>query len=221
VRRGLAAHDLFSALGREPFTETLAPGATLLGGFAAADEAALLAALQDVAAEAPFRQMITPGGFTMSVAMSNCGSAGWITDRSGYRYDAIDPLRGVPWPAMPRIFRELAIRAAAAAGYEGFAPDSCLINRYEPGTRLSLHQDRNERDYDAPIVSVSLGLSAMFLFGGLARSDSYRRLPLVSGDVVVWGGPSRLVFHGVAPLADGTHPLTGGIRFNLTFRKAL
>jgi alkylated DNA repair protein (DNA oxidative demethylase) len=221
VRRGAPAQDLFAALGRERFVERLAPGATLLGAFAAAEEEALLAALADVAAEAPFRQMITPGGFRMSVAMSNCGSAGWVTDRSGYRYDAADPVTGRAWPAMPRAFRDLATRAAAAAGYPGFAPDSCLVNRYEPGTRLSLHQDRNERDYDAPIVSVSLGLPAMFLFGGLARSDSYRRIPLSSGDVVVWGGPSRLVFHGVAPLADGTHPLTGGVRFNLTFRKAL
>jgi DNA oxidative demethylase len=153
--------------------------------------------------------------------MTNCGRAGWVTDRSGYRYDASDPTTGRKWPAMPPPFRRLAERAAAAAGFEGFAPDSCLINRYEPGTRLSLHQDRDERDFSAPIVSVSLGLPAVFQFGGLCRGDRPRRLRLESGDIVVWGGPLRLAFHGIGPLADGDHPLTGRCRINLTFRKAL
>jgi alkylated DNA repair protein (DNA oxidative demethylase) len=157
----------------------------------------------------------------MSVAVTNCGEAGWVTDRSGYRYDAIDPLTEQPWPAMPPAFRRLAVGAAAAGGFPGFAPDACLVNRYEPGARLSLHQDKDERGYDAPIVSVSLGLPAIFLFGDLKRSDRPRRIPLVSGDVVVWGGPARLVFHGVAALADGEHELTGRARINLTFRKAL
>jgi DNA oxidative demethylase len=171
-------------------------------------------------AQAPFRHMVTPGGHVMSVAMTNCGSAGWVTDRSGYRYDAADPEAGKPWPAMPASFRSLAGAAAAEAGFSGFAPDACLINRYAPGARMSLHQDRDETDFGAPIVSVSLGLSATFLFGGLQRSDRPRRYRLEHGDVVVWGGPARLAFHGVAPLADGEHALMGRLRINLTFRKA-
>jgi DNA oxidative demethylase len=190
-------------------------------GWVAADAEILVEAVAEIAKAAPFRQMTTPGGHVMSVAMTNCGRAGWITDRSGYRYDAVDRTTGRNWPAMPGPFRQLAERAAAIAGFDGFAPDSCLINRYEPGTRLSLHQDRNERDYAAPIVSVSLGLPAVFLFGGLRRGDRARRIRLESGDVVVWGGPARLAFHGVAPLAEGEHELTGRSRINLTFRKAL
>jgi alkylated DNA repair protein (DNA oxidative demethylase) len=165
--------------------------------------------------------MVTPGGFRMSVAMTNCGDAGWVSDRSGYRYDAIDPDSGKRWPAMPPVFADLAARAAGRAGFDGFATDACLINCYEPGARLSLHQDRNERDFDAPIVSVSLGLPAVFLFGGARRTDRPMRVPLEHGDVVVWGGPARLAFHGVAELHDGTHPLVGCRRINLTFRKAL
>src|SRR5439155_13479333 len=157
----------------------------------------------------------------MSVAITNCGRAGWVTDRSGYRYDPIDPFTSRPWPAMPAICRSLAVRAALAAGFDGFAPDACLVNRYEPGARLSLHQDRNERDFGQPIVSVSLGLSAVFLFGGQRRNDRPRRVRLESGDVVVWGGPARLTFHGVEPLEDGDDPLTGRCRINLTFLKAL
>jgi DNA oxidative demethylase len=199
----------------------LSEGAVLLGGFATPVEAPLLAALDAVAAEAPFRHMVTPGGFTMSVAMTNCGAAGWITDRRGYRYDAIAPESSRPWPAMPTVFAELARRAASAAGFDGFAPDSCLINRYKPGARLTLHQDKNERDFGAPIVSVSLGLPAIFLWGGLSRADRARRVRLVHGDVVVWGGPARLVHHGVDTLQDDRHALTGAVRYNLTFRRAL
>jgi DNA oxidative demethylase len=156
----------------------------------------------------------------MSVAMTNCGSVGWVTDRTGYRYDPIDPDSGQPWPDMPPVFRELADQAAAQAGFPGFRPEACLVNRYEPGARLSLHQDRDERNYDAPIVSVSLGLPATFLWGSLKRTDKTVRYRLVHGDVVVWGGPSRLVFHGVAPLAEGEHALLGRRRINLTFRQA-
>jgi alkylated DNA repair protein (DNA oxidative demethylase) len=174
-----------------------------------------------VADHAPLRCMTTPGGYRMSVAMTNCGAAGWISDRTGYRYDAIDPENGNHWPAMPCIFADLAAEAAAAAGFGAFRPDGCLINRYAPGTRLSLHQDKNERDYGAPIVSVSLGLPAVFLFGGSFRRERPRRLPLVHGDVVVWGGPARLRYHGVLPLKDGNHPILGRQRVNLTFRKAL
>jgi alkylated DNA repair protein (DNA oxidative demethylase) len=156
----------------------------------------------------------------MSVAMTNCGGIGWVTDRTGYRYDALDPESGKPWPAMPSSFRELAGQAAAQAGFDRFSPDACLINRYQPGARMSLHQDKDELDFGAPIVSVSLGLPAIFLFGGLKRSDKASRFRLQHGDIAVWGGPARLLFHGVAPLADGEHPVMGRQRINLTFRKA-
>jgi alkylated DNA repair protein (DNA oxidative demethylase) len=204
-----------------PTAERIAGGAMMLTAFAAPERETLIAAVGAVAETAPFRRMTTPGGFRMSVAMTNCGPAGWVTDRRGYRYDPLDPLTGNAWPSMPPVFAELASRAAAAAGFNGFEPDSCLINRYEPGARLSLHQDKNECDFDAPIVSVSLGLPATFLWGGLRRKDRPRRLPLESGDVLVWGGEARLTYHGVAALADGEHPLTGPSRINLTFRKAL
>jgi DNA oxidative demethylase len=212
--------DLFESVPDvRPSQEMIAEGAVLLRGFAKLLEADLIAALHDVVAQAPFRHMVTPGGHQMSVAMTNCGSLGWVTDRTGYRYDANDPESGRPWPAMPPSLRELAGQAATSAGFGGFSPDACLINRYQPGARMSLHQDKDEDDFGAPIVSVSLGLPAIFLFGGLKRSDKPRRFRLEHGDVVVWGGPARLVFHGVAPLAGGEHALMGRQRINLTFRK--
>jgi len=211
--------DLLTAL--ETPRLDFAPGAVLLRGFALPAMADVLAALDAVLARAPFRHMVTPGGFTMSVGMTSCGEAGWVTDRRGYRYDRRDPETGTPWPPMPEPFRRLAATAAAEAGYPGFAPDSCLINRSVPGARLSLHQDRNERDYAAPIVSVSLGLPATFQFGGPQRADPLQRIALAHGDIVVWGGPSRLFHHGVLPLKDGEHPVLGRQRINLTFRKAL
>jgi alkylated DNA repair protein (DNA oxidative demethylase) len=204
----------------ESWQESLAPGAVILRGFANQYETELLAALETVTASAPFRNMITPGGFRMSVAMTNCGALGWVTDNSGYRYDAIDPLTGRLWPQMPDSFSRLAENAAAQAGFTGFVPDACLINRYEPGARLSLHQDKNERDFDQPIVSVSLGIPAVFLFGGLSRNDKPDRVPLMHGDVVVWGGPARFRYHGIMPLKENYHPLVGKQRINLTFRKA-
>jgi alkylated DNA repair protein (DNA oxidative demethylase) len=209
--------DLFEA---EREDVSLAPGAIVLRGFAQPLEGPLLAALGRVVERAPFRYMVTPGGHRMSVAMTNCGAMGWVTDRTGYRYDRRDPDSGHRWPAMPDVFAGLAAQAAARAGFDGFAPDACLVNRYEPGTRLSLHQDKNERDFEAPIVSVSLGLPAVFLFGGLRRADRARRVPLTHGDVVVWGGSARLRYHGVLPIEPGHHPLMGGHRINLTFRKA-
>jgi alkylated DNA repair protein (DNA oxidative demethylase) len=209
--------ELFEAAPREV---PLAPGATLLVGFARPAEAALLAAIERVASVAPFRHMLTPGGRRMSVAMTNCGDVGWVTDRAGYRYAPEDPQTRRPWPAMPEAFLDLASRAAARAGFPAFVPDGCLVNRYEPGARLTLHQDRDERDFGAPIVSVSLGLPAVFLFGGEHRADRQEPVDLAHGDVVVWGGPSRLRYHGVRPLLDGSHPLTGRHRFNLTLRKA-
>ncbi|HEY3678379.1 MAG TPA: DNA oxidative demethylase AlkB [Bradyrhizobium sp.] len=213
--------DLFASLpDAQPSRENITEGAMLLRGFANPAEDDLITALHDIVERAPFRHMSTPGGHQMSVAMTNCGHAGWVTDRSGYRYDASDPQSGRPWPEMPSAFRELAGQAAAEAGFAGFAPDACLINRYEPGARMSLHQDRDETDFGAPIVSVSLGLPAIFLFGGLQRSDRTQRYRLQHGDIVVWGGPARLAFHGVAPLAEGEHALMGRQRINLTFRKA-
>jgi alkylated DNA repair protein (DNA oxidative demethylase) len=201
--------------------QQLQPGAVLLRGRALPVDKALLAAIDHIAAQAPFRRMVTPGGFQMSVAMTNCGGVGWVTDRTGYRYDARDPESGAPWPAMPDIFLKLAHDAAEDAGFPAFVPDACLVNCYEPGTRLSLHQDKDERDYGHPVVSVSLGLPATFQFGGLKRTDRPLKVPLQHGDVVAWGGPARLVYHGVLALKDGEHPLTGHRRFNLTFRKAL
>jgi DNA oxidative demethylase len=201
-------------------TEELAPGAFLLRAFAMRDEQETWSALRRVLAEAPLRHMVTPGGYRMSVAMTNCGRVGWVTDRAGYRYDAIDPESGKRWPIMPEAFSKLASRAATEAGFSGFRPDACLVNRYEPGTRLSLHQDRDEKDFTQPIVSVSLGISATFLFGGERRSEKAHRIILLHGDVVVWGGPARLRYHGVAPLKDSVHPLLGRQRVNLTFRKA-
>jgi alkylated DNA repair protein (DNA oxidative demethylase) len=203
-----------------PSHEQIGDGAVLLRGFAGGEAPALLAAVATVTAAAPFRRMTTPRG-PMLVAMTNAGRAGWVTDHGGYRYDGVDPETGRPWPEMPDIFRDLAQRAAAAGGFAGFEPDACLINRYEPGAQMGLHQDRDERDFGQPIVSVSLGLPGRFLFGGLRRGDKPPRILLQSGDVVVWGGRARLIFHGVAPLADGEHPLTGRARINLTFRKAL
>ena len=211
--------DLFA--GPATAVETIADGAARLSGFACGEAPSLLDEVQKIALSAPFRHMMTPGGHTMSAAMTNCGLAGWTTDRRGYRYESVDPATGQPWPPLPEAFLALAARAAAQAGFAGFVPDACLINRYAPGAKLSLHQDRDEQDFAAPIVSVSLGLPAVFLFGGARRADKPQRIPLKHGDVVVWGGPARLYFHGVAALKDGAHPLTGRIRYNLTLRKAL
>lgn len=209
-----------SILGPELTKKSLGPGTAVLGGFALSQETELLSALQSVAERSPFRHMVTPGGFRMSVAMTNCGARGWVTDRTGYRYDAVDPEKGEPWPEMPDAFRTLAISSAAEAGFPDFEPDACLINRYEPGAKMSLHQDKDERDFGQPIVSMSLGLPAVFLFGGAKRSDKVVRIPLLHGDVVVWGGPARLYYHGIAPLKDGEHARFGRYRYNLTFRRA-
>jgi alkylated DNA repair protein (DNA oxidative demethylase) len=213
--------DLFgSAAHPEHRDETLCEGAVVLRGFTLAKKSLLLQAIDTIAAQAPFRHLITPGGFRMSVGMTNAGPLGWVSDRRGYRYDPIDPDSGKQWPAMPDAFLELAGTAAAKAGFSGFVPDACLINRYEPGTRLTLHQDRNERDFDQPIVSVSLGIPAVFLFGGMQRTDRALRVPLAHGDVVVWGGPARLRYHGILPLKPNHHEALGECRINLTFRRA-
>jgi alkylated DNA repair protein (DNA oxidative demethylase) len=205
----------------EPRRDDVARGAVLLRGWALPLETEILAAVDAIVAEAPFRRMVTPGGFQMSVAMTNCGKAGWVTDRRGYRYTPNDPETGRPWPEMPGAFLKLSTEAAMEAGYPSFVPDACLINRYEPGTRLSLHQDRNERDFAQPVVSVSLGLPATFQFGGPKRTDPPRRITLRHGDVVVWGGATRLNYHGLLALKDGNHTTLGRMRLNLTLRKAL
>jgi len=199
--------------------EPLEEGAVLLRGFASQDASRLVEEVGLIARAAPFRHLVTPGGYTMSVAMTNCGRVGWVSDRRGYRYDPVDPDTGRNWPSMPPLFLELAARAAAAAGFPGYDPDACLINRYAAGSKLGMHQDRDEDDRWAPIVSVSLGLPAVFLWGGQRRGDPVRRLRVENGDVAVWGGPARFAFHGVSPLKDGEHPLTGRARINLTFRK--
>lgn len=200
--------------------EQLAPGAWVLPAFALSFQTELLGALDSVLRAAPLRHMVTPGGFRMSVAMTNCGALGWVSDERGYRYDAVDPVSLRPWPALPTAFQELARAAASRASFESFVPDACLVNRYEPGARLTLHQDKNEHDFGAPIVSVSLGLPATFLFGGITRQTRPERVGLVHGDVVVWGGPARLRYHGVLPIREGVHPVFGRARFNLTLRKA-
>jgi alkylated DNA repair protein (DNA oxidative demethylase) len=212
--------DLFEVAAPDTRREQLAPGAWLFRGFALDRVTAILAGIGCIEAAAPFRHWVTPGGFRMSVAMTNCGSLGWVSDSGGYRYDACDPRSGHPWPPMPSVFLELAQAAAQAAEFPEFVPDACLLNRYEPGARLTLHQDKDERDFGAPIVSVSLGLPAVFLFGGDARTDRHRRVPLQHGDVVVWGGPARLHHHGVLALKDGHHAMLGSQRLNLTLRKA-
>lgn len=210
--------DLFAD--EAPWCEPLAPGAVVLRRFATPDAAHLLAVIAAVSRQAPFRQMATPGGHRMSVAMTSCGERGWVSDARGYRYAPRCPQSLQPWPAMPAMLLHLAQRAAREAGYADFNPDTCLINRYVPGAKMSLHQDKDEQNLRAPIVSVSLGLPALFLFGGATRTSATQRCLLEHGDVVVWGGPSRLFYHGILPLKPGNHPLTGELRYNLTFRAA-
>lgn len=209
------------ALSEQPTSTKLQEGAVVLGRFLIREGEEILKTIHRITAESPFRKMVTPGGYLMSVSMTNCGQAGWVTDRRGYRYDPVDPLSGKPWPPIPPLFAEIATRAANAAGYSKFKPDACLINRYEPGAKLSLHQDKDEKDFTQPIVSVSLGLNATFLWGGKHRNDKVRRIRVEHGDVVVWGGEARLIYHGIDPLTAGNHPLLGECRINLTFRKAL
>lgn len=214
--------DLFSdeALQQPARREQIGEQSCVLRGYALPWLERVLPELRAVLVQSPFRHMVTPGGFTMSAALSSCGALGWTTSPQGYRYSSLDPERQQPWPSMPPVLRELAINAASAAGFDGFAPDACLINRYVPGARMSLHQDKNERDYSAPVVSLSLGLPAVFLFGGHQRSDKTQKISLFQGDVAVWGGVDRLRFHGVLPIKEGAHPRMGPQRINLTFRTA-
>ena len=217
----MRTQDLFESIDSPlPAIEHIADEAVLLRGFALPFVGDIVPLLGVLEAHAPFRHVVTPGGFTMSVSMTNCGTSGWISDKRGYRYAPLDPLTGRPWPAMPARFNALAQQAAAAAGFATFAPDACLINRYLPGSKMSLHQDKDERNLAAPIVSVSLGIPAIFQFGGHTRTDKTMRIPVFHGDVVVWGGKDRLRFHGVLPLKDAAHSVMGAERINLTFREA-
>lgn len=215
-------NDLFAGLEpQQASRQHMAEGAVVMRGRALAQADELIADIHRISSSAPFRHMVTPGGFSMSVAMTNCGTYGWVTDRRGYRYERQDPLTGENWSAMPESFLSLAVRAANDAGYPEFLPNACLINRYEPGAKMSLHQDKDEKDFSSPIVSVSLGLPVAFQFGGLQRTDPVTKYPLQHGDVVVWGGPSRLFYHGVLTLKDGIHEKAGPFRYNLTFRHAV
>ncbi len=212
--------DLFQPDSQQPWNEFLTAHTAVLHGYARADASALFLAIDHIIALAPLRQMTTPSGLAMSVATTSCGQYGWVSDRHGYRYSPVDPLSGKPWPAMPENFTQLATSAAAKAGFSGFVPDACLINRYLPGSKMGLHQDKDERDFNQPIVSVSLGLPAVFQFGGLQRTGKTQRILLTHGEVVVWGGEDRLRFHGVLALKPGRHELLGEQRINLTFRRA-
>ncbi len=217
----LTTLDLFADdTPQPPSTEQIGPQSFVFRGFALPLVEQLLPALQTILTQSPFRNMVTPGGYTMSVALSSCGQFGWTTDSQGYKYSRTDPQTGQPWPDMPYVFLELARAAADAAGFADFNPDACLINRYIPGAKMSLHQDKDERGYQWPVVSVSLGIPAMFLFGGHARSDATQRVPLFHGDVVVWGGEDRLRYHGVLAIKQAEHPRLGEQRINFTFRKA-
>jgi len=218
-RRSKGTLDLFPPP-PAPTREALGEGAALLRGFALPYASDALEAVRGIALDAPFRNMVTPGGFIMSVALTNCGTYGWVSDRRGYRYSKIDPETEKLWPEMPEVFTRLAYEAANEAGFRHFSPDACLINRYLPGTRLTLHQDTNELDYTQPIVSVSLGIPATFLWGGHQRTDKTMKVPLGHGDVVVWGGPDRMRYHGISPIKEALHPEVGAVRINFTFRRA-
>ena len=210
--------DLFKSIAAAK--QEILPDVYLLSAFVAANETAILQDLNAVLARAPLRHMMTKMGFAMSAAMSNCGDLGWLSDRKGYRYDAVDPLSGLIWPTMPASFFKLANLASANAGFADFLPDACLINQYKVGASMGLHQDKNELDFNQPIVSVSLGIPAVFQFGGLNRADKPIKIPLNHGDVIVWGAAARLKYHGIMPLKANTHPVLGAYRYNLTFRKA-
>lgn len=207
-------NDLFD----DPRLE-LSKDAYLLKGYAHPFDSKLKQAIQAVTAISPFRRMGTAWG-PMSVAMTNCGQVGWVSDPQGYRYDQIDPLTGRRWPDMPDCFRDLAAAAARECGFDGFRPDACLVNQYQVGATLGIHRDQDEADFSHPIVSVSLGIPANFQFGGTDRKDPMRSVPLEHGDVVVWGGAARLNYHGVPKLKDAFHPFCDNTRINLTFRCA-
>lgn len=201
-----------------PLREELEAGAVLLRQFATPQAATLLQTLHRLTRQAPFRHMRTPGGGTMSAAMASCGALGWVSSTQGYTYTPVDPASQQPWPAMPASFVSLAQDAAKAAGYAGFTPNACLLNRYQNDSHMGLHQDRDEGDTTHPIVSLSLGRTGLFMWGGQNRRDKIRTIALEHGDVLVWGGPARLHYHGIKGLGPNPHPLTEQTRYNITFR---
>jgi len=207
--------NLFSQLAAEPTHEEIFPGATLMRGLAQAQDGEFLEAMQGVLSAAPLHHATTPTGLPMGVMVSDCGTP----EAFRRRWDPANPAVRQMWPPMPRALLDFSLRCAVRAGFPLFRPDTCHVNRYQAGTKLGLHQDRHECDMSQPIVSVSFGLECVFLLGGLERTDSPKRILLEHGDVIVWGGPSRMRFHGVQPLKPGHHPLTGPYRYNLTFRK--
>jgi DNA oxidative demethylase len=210
--------DLFENI--QPNKLEVDKDAYYLSGYALTNEKALIIDLHEVLSQASLRQMMTKMGFYTSAAMTNCGQLGWVSDRKGYRYEALNPLTGKSWPAMPVSFFQLAQNAALEAGFSDFKPDACLINQYKVGASMGLHQDKNELDFTQPILSVSLGIPAIFKFGGLSRSDKPIKIRLTHGDIVVWGGDARLNYHGIIPLQPNNHAVLGPYRYNLTFRKA-
>jgi len=202
-----------------PAREVIAPQVILLRGFAT-PTASLITAIEAISSVAPFRHLTTRGGGSMSVAMTNAGAWGWHSDLKGYRYVEVDPVSGRKWPTMPAQFAQLAREAASTAGFEAFAPDACLVNRYQPGAQMGSHRDFDEADFSHPIVSVSIGVPATFVWYGTERSGRGRPVTVEDGDVLVWGGVARAGYHGVRKLAPAEHPATGGLRYNLTFRRA-
>jgi alkylated DNA repair protein (DNA oxidative demethylase) len=207
--------SLFAQLPVEPTHEEVHPGAVLMRGLALAEDREFLAAVDGIAAAAPLHQAYTPAGQRMSIMVTDCGDSRAFANR----WTANNPGSPRHWPPMPEVLREFAVYAASRAGFPRFRPDACHINRYQAGNKLGLHQDRHECDLTQPIVSVSFGLQCTFLFGGFERTSPARHILLEHGDVFVWGGPSRMRFHGVQPLKPGSHLLTGPYRINLTFRK--
>ena len=207
--------NLFSQLELEPTHEELYPGAVLMRGLALPQDREFFAAMESIIAAAPLHHAVTPGGLPMGVMVTDCGDSRAFANR----WDAANTPGKQPWPRMPRVLYDFAIRCANRSGFPLFRPDACHINRYHAGIKLGLHQDRHEIDLNQPIVSISLGLECIFLLGGLQRTDKARHILLEHGDVIVWGGPSRMRFHGVQPLKPGSHPLTGPYRYNLTFRR--
>jgi len=207
--------NLFSQLVAEPTHEEIFPGAVLMRSLALPQDNEFFTAAEAIIAARPLHHTTTPSGLPMGVMVTDCGDSRAFANR----WDTANPERMRLWPPMPPLLRDFAIRCAVRSGFPQFRPDACHINRYQAGTKLGLHQDRHECDWTQPIVSLSFGLECIFLLGGLQRTDKPRRILLEHGDVIVWGGPSRMRFHGVQPLKPGHHPLTGPYRYNLTFRK--
>lgn len=208
--------DLFS--NNRPPIEEIYPDLFVLANFV--DTNPLMVQVERITKVSPFRKMMTPNGHYTGVALTNCGDFGWTSDRNEYRYSSSDPLNNQPWLAIPESFKALAKNAAHVAGFKDFEPDACLINQYLIGTKLGSHQDKNEKDFSQPIVSVSIGLSAVFQIFGNQRAGQAINYRLYDGDVVVWGNSARLCYHGVRTLSAAELDPTCQQRINITFRKS-